>query len=170
MVKRSIMKASCNKKGSDSSKPTRRKRVSQGKTPCRSSLRCRGISGEDPTVLFPSGTPVFRFPRSEYNRSICRMYGVDRNFKYKGFFFCTDCRVANEFLTTKGMIKSTYRVNGKKNGCEANHSCYAFPTNKGKYSHTMMTTTSSSNRGLYILNQQDTKKCRRVENDSNNVV
>lgn len=129
MVKR--ISRTGNSKSVLASPKKRRNRAPRGQIPCRSSLRCRGICGDDPLVQFPNGMPVFRFPASEYSRPICRMYGVDRNFKYKGFFFCTNCQRTDESLTTKGMIRSSYDPNSKNHSCEANHQCYAFPTDRG---------------------------------------
>ena len=74
---------------------------------------------------------MFRFPRSRYPRPICRMYGVDRSFKYKGYFFCSNCKTVDDSLTTKGMIRSSFRADSKYHHCEARHNCYAFPTDKG---------------------------------------
>ena len=152
----------------------RRKRAPRGKVPSRASLRCRGVSGEDPSVQFPNGMPVYRFSRHEYHRPICRMYGVDRKFKYKGFFFCTNCRIADESLTTKGMLRSTYRVNGKKHECEADHRCYAFPTDRGKVNHTLMKSIKDIGRS-YLMNQRGMAKnvssktiAPAVINDSSN--
>ena len=125
---------------------TRRKRKARvvGKTSSRSSLRCRGVSGDDPLVLFPDGKPVFCFPRKDYDRPICRMYGVDREYQYKGYFFCSNCKTADLYLTTKGMVRSSYNVTSKHHGCEANHECYAFPTDRGQVNKTCLLYTSDA--------------------------
>ena len=135
MVKRTVVE-------NDSSQvPPRKRRKSRaptGANPSRTSSRLRGVGGDDPQLLFPNGVPQFRFHRRLYRRPICRMYGLDRNLRYKGYYFCSRCKEVDLAMTTKGIVRESFVPHGKQNECEANHQCFAFPTDKVKADYRLL--------------------------------
>ena len=115
-------------------KVKRRQRLPRvlGQPSSRSSLRCRGFSGDSPEVCIPSGMTMVRFPPKVYTRPICRMYGLDREWEYKGYFFCSECKLADEAVYQKGMHRANASPTSRRFSCQAHHTCYAYPTDRGK--------------------------------------
>ena len=145
----------------------RRKRIT-GNPASRKSLRRTGIKGDLLEVLFPDGSPTFRFSPKEYKRPICRMYGLDRYHIYKGFYFCSNCKLADEMSVMKGLFKASCRPVGSRTVCLAQHNFYAYPTNKGIEHYYLKVCESAVNEdSSYLLNQRK-KKAQELTGTSSN--
>ena len=124
------------------------------RVPSRRSLRCKGVSGDSNEVRY-AHQPSIRFSRKLYPRPICRMYGLDREIRFKGYFFCSNCKVADEAAITKGMHRRNVQVRSTRTACIAEHRCFAFPTHKKK-SYYCYKVDTTCERNSYLMKQRAT--------------
>ena len=83
------------------------------------------------------------------------MYGLDREFRFKGYYFCSRSKIADEAALTKGMHRRNVQVISTRTACEAQHRCYAFPTHKKK-SYYCFKVDVTGDRNSYLMKQRAT--------------
>jgi hypothetical protein len=83
------------------------------------------------TVSTPPLEPTVRQTRTSRAKVTCSSYGVGRLGQYKnqGYFFCGPCDLYDAIPND---LKKNCSRNSQAHGCQANHQCYIFPTDKGK--------------------------------------
>ena len=66
--------------------------------------------------------------RGRRTKVTCRDFGPDRESKYPGFFFCHNCKMAEEALISVRRSKTDMLLSCKKYECKASHTSHFNPT------------------------------------------